>query len=134
VSEVLELGPGLVTSAGVNLLAADHASATGALKLARFHDFGLGTASPTIANTGLANPATAIRSGRAPGTQFNPVPGQYFTSGVMVFSGAGLITEWGLFTDMVGGVLFDRRTWAGTTVTLDSAIEARYTLTINAGG
>lgn len=64
----------------------------------------------------------------------NPIPGQYYTSGVVVFTGPGLIVEWGLFTDPSAGTLVDRRTWAGTAVSPDSAIEARYTLTINAGG
>ena len=123
-----------MTTVGVNLLAQDWTSADACLKLLRWHDFGLGTATPTIANTSLASAATLIRAGRASGTQSNPVAGSYFTSGVTVFTGSGLITEWGVFTAATAGTMFDRRTWAGTTVTTDSAIEARYTLTINAGG
>jgi hypothetical protein len=52
----------------------------------------------------------------------------------MVFTGSGTVTEWGLFSALTSGTLWDRRTWAGTAVTTDSALEARYTLTINAGG
>lgn len=128
------LGPGLVTTAGVNLLAQDWSNTDSCLKLAKYHDFGLSSATPTIANTTLGNPANLIRVSRSSGTQSNPLAGQYYTSGVMVFTGAGTIVEWGLFTASSGGTLFDRRTWAGTAVTTDSAIEARYTLTINAGG
>lgn len=68
------------------------------------------------------------------GTQTNPSAGVYYSSGVMVFTGSGTVTEWGLFSALTSGTLWDRRTWAGTAVTTDSALEARYTLTINAGG
>lgn len=102
-----------MTTAGVNLMAQDWTSASAALKLAKYHDFGLGTAAPTTANTILQTPATAIRAARVVGTQSNPVSGAYYSSGVMVFTGSGTITEWGLFTDLTAGTLLDRRTWLG---------------------
>src|SRR5690348_17019930 len=56
VVEERNLGRGLVTNAGVNLLAADWQNTTATLKLSNFHDSGTGTTTPNVADTVMQTP------------------------------------------------------------------------------
>jgi hypothetical protein len=128
-----DLGSGLVTTAGVNLMATDwNASANEqVLKLANYHHSGTGSASPAIGDTTLG---TAVDS-RATGTQSNPASGQYRTVATCTYSTSRAIQEWGLFTATPsGGTLWDRRTFTTINADASTSIEFTYTLTINAGG
>lgn len=133
VLDVLDLGSGLVTTAGVNLMATDWnaASDNQVLKLANYHHSGTGTTSPVIGDTTLE---TAVDS-RATGTQSNPASGQYRTVATCTYSTSRAVTEWGLFTATPsGGTLWDRRTFTVINADASTSIEFTYTLTINAGG
>lgn len=133
VLDVLDLGSGLVTTAGVNLMATDwNASAnTQVLKLANYHHSGTGATAAAIGDTGLV---TAVDS-RATGTQSNPASGQYRTVATCTYTTTRAIQEWGLFTATPsGGTLWDRRTFTTINADTSTSIEFTYTLTINAGG
>ena len=131
--KTVDLGSGLVTTAGVNLLATDwNASANQqTLKLANFHDNGTGVTAAAIGDTALQRPTG---SAGVSGTQSNPVSGQYRTVATISFSGSFAITEWGLFTASSSGTLWDRRVFSAINVDTSTSIEYTYTLTINAGG
>lgn len=128
-----DLGSGLVTTAGVNLMATDYnASANNqVLKLANYHHSGTGATAAAIGDTTLQTPTA---DARATGTQSNPASGQYRTVGTCSYAGSQTITEWGLFTASSSGTLWDRRTFTGIATDSSTSIEFTYTLTINAGG
>jgi hypothetical protein len=131
--EEYDLGSGLVTTAGVNLMATDWNAASNqqVLKLANYHHSGTGSTAPAIGDTGLG---TAVDS-RATGTQSNPASGQYRTVATCTYSTTRAIQEWGLFTATPsGGTLWDRRTFTTINADTSTSIEFTYTLTINAGG
>lgn len=133
VLDELDLGSGLVTTAGVNLMATDwNASANQqVLKLANYHHSGTGSTAPAIGDTGLV----AAVDSRATGTQTNPASGQYRTVATCTYTTTRAIQEWGLFTATPsGGTLWDRRTFTTINADTSTSIEFTYTLTINAGG
>jgi hypothetical protein len=131
--EEYDLGSGLVTTAGVNLMATDwNASANNqTLKLANWHHSGTGATAAAIGDTTLQTPTA---DARATGTQSNPASGQYRTVATCSYAGSQTITEWGLFTATTSGTLWDRRTFTGIATDTSTSIEFTYTLTINAGG
>lgn len=133
VLDEIDLGSGLVTTAGVNLMAQDwNASANNqVLKLANYHHSGTGATAAAIGDTTLQTPTA---DARATGTQSNPASGQYRTVGTCSYAGSQTITEWGLFTASSSGTLWDRRTFTGIATDSSTSIEFTYTLTINAGG
>jgi len=128
-----DLGSGLVTTAGVNLMATDWNAASNqqVLKLANYHHSGTGATAAAIGDTTLQTPTA---DARATGTQSNPTSGQYRTVATCSYAGSQTITEWGLFTASSGGTLWDRRTFTGIATDSSTSIEFTYTLTINAGG
>lgn len=128
-----DLGSGLVTTAGVNLMAQDwNASANQqVLKLANFHDSGTGATAAAIGDTALQTPTGGAR---VSGTQSNPVSGQYRTVATISYGSSFAVTEWGLFTASSGTTLWDRRVFTSIGVDTSTSIEFTYTLTINAGG
>lgn len=131
--DVFDLGSGLVTTAGVNLMATDWNAAANnqVLKLANFHDNGTGTTAAAIGDTALQTPTGAAR---VAGTQSNPASGQYRTVATISYASSFAITEWGLFTASAGTTLWDRRVFSVINVDTTTSIEYTYTLTINAGG
>ena len=129
--EEYDLGSGLVTTAGVNLMAQDWTSANAALKLSNFHHSGTGSTAAAIGDTVLGTPTA---DARATGTQSNPASGQYRTIGTCSYAGSQTIAEWGLFTASSAGTLWDRRVFTGIATDTSTSIEFTYTLTINAGG
>ena len=126
------LGSGLVTTAGVNLLAADWTSATAALKLANFHDSGTGATAAAIADIALQ---IATGNARVSGAQSNPAAGQYRTIATLPYTVAAAITEFGLFTQLaVGPTLWDHKVFALINVNPGDSIQYTYTLTVAPGG
>lgn len=93
------LGSGLVTNAGVAMLANDWNWAANAqtFKLQNFHATGTGTTAAAATDIALQ---TSAGPSPATGTQSNPsVAGtaQYKTVGTLTYSSSLAITEWGLF-------------------------------------
>lgn len=128
---VYDLGSGVVTTAGVTLLAADWTNTTATLKLANNHDSGTGTTAEATSQTGLV---TATGNARGAGTQSNPSAGQYRSQATLAYTATAAITEWGLFTASTGGTLWDRRVFTAINVVNTDSIQFTYTLTCNAGG
>jgi hypothetical protein len=122
----------LVTTAGINLLAADFISGAGT-HIATFnqHDCGTGAVAATIADVALG---AAFGGARLAGVQSTPVAGQYRTVATMNFAGSFDITEWGLFSAAAAGTLWDRRVFGAINVANGDSIQFTYTLTCNAGG
>jgi hypothetical protein len=128
------IGLALVTTAGINILAADFVSgASLRINAFNYHDSGTGTTAAAIGDTALvtqAGPAT-----RATGTQSTPSAGQYRSIGTIAYVSTLAITEWGLFSQAAqGGTLWDRRTFAALNVVSGDSLAVTYTLTCNAGG
>lgn len=125
------LGSGLVTTAGVTLLAADWMNATATLKLANYHDSGTGTTAAAIGDTALQ---TGTGNARVAGTQSNPSAGIYKTVATLSYTATAAITEWGLFTATTSVTLWDHKIFAAINVVNTDQIQFSYSLTCTAGG
>jgi hypothetical protein len=122
----------LVTTAGINLLAADFITGAGThISAFNYHDCGTGAVAAAIGDVALGNP---FGGARVAGTQSTPVAGQYRSVATINFAGAFAITEWGLFSAAAGPTLWDRRVFAAINVANGDSIQFTYTLTCNAGG
>lgn len=124
---------GLVTTAGVNYLAADMLSASAnRINAFTFQDAGTGATAEAIANTALVTPAGIAR---VSGAMTNPVAGQFRNIATLAFTSTLVIAEWGLFSAASVGTLWDRRLVSPTigVNNLDS-IQFTYTCTVTAGG
>jgi hypothetical protein len=127
-------GFALVTTAGVNYLAADFLSgSSNHISAFNFHDSGTGTTAAAIGDTTLqtqAGPTT-----RATGTQSNPVAGTYRSVGTISYVSTLAITEWGLFSQAAqGGTLWDHRIFSALNVSSGDSITYTYSVAITAGG
>ena len=129
--EYRDLGSGLVTTAGVNLLAADYTNATATLKLSNYHDSGTGTTAAAIADTAMQTPTGGAR---VAGTQTNPVSGTYRTVATISYTSSLAITEWGLFTATSAGTMWDHKVFAAINVSSGDSIQLTYSLVAVAGG
>jgi len=129
--ETIDLGSGLVTTAGVNLLAADWTNTTATLKLANYHETGTGATAAAIGDTAMQ---TTTSVARVAGTQTNPVAGQYRTVATVNFAAGFAVTEWGLFTAVSGVTMWDHKVFAAINVLSGDSIQFTYTLTCTAGG
>ena len=122
----------LVTTAGINLLAADFVSGAGThISAFTYVDFGTGVSAAAIGDTALGTPAGTAR---VSGTQSTPSAGQYRVVGTVSFTSSLAITEFGLFSASTVGTLWDRRVFAALNVSNGDSITATYTLTTTAGG
>jgi len=129
--EDIDLGSGLVTTAGVNLMATDYSNANATLKIENYHDSGTGTTAATIADTGLQTPTG---NARVAGTQSNPSAGQYRTVATLAYTASAAITEWGLFSASTAGTMWDHKVFSALNVQNGDSITFTYTLTVTAGG
>jgi hypothetical protein len=122
----------LVTTAGVNYLAADFISG-GSAHIAAFNwqDCGTGTNPAVIADTTLQTPAG---TSRVSGTQSTPSSGQYRSVATIPFTGTLAITEFGLFSAASTGTLWDHRVFSVINVANGDSIQFTYTVTVTAGG
>jgi hypothetical protein len=131
----LDLGSGLVTTAGVNLMGGDWTNANATLKAMNDHDSSTGTTAAAIGDTALGVVPPAGVPARAVGTQSNAVANVYKTVGTQTYTAALAITEWGLFNQVAqGGTLWDHKVFAAINVVSGDSIQFTYSLTINAGG
>lgn len=130
--DVRELGSGLVTTAGVNYLAADFNDGANDISAFDFHAVGIGTTAAAIGDTAIENSTGA--PARVSGTPSNPTSNQYRSIATVSFTSSLAITEWGLFSASTAGTLWDRRVFAAINVVNGDSIQFTYTLTVNAGG
>ncbi len=124
---------GIVTTVGVNYMATDFASGgvTPTISGFKFHDSGIGTTAAVIGDTDIE---TTDAEARVSGTPSNPSANQYRTVGTIAYTTTKAITEWGLFSVITGGTLWDRRVFSAINVVNGDSIQFTYTLTVNAGG
>lgn len=125
------LGSGVVTNAGVNLLAADWQNVTATLKAANYHDSGTGTTAPAVTDTTLQTPTGNARQF---GSQSNSASNVYQTVATLAYGGVFAITEWGLFTAVTLGTMWDHRTFTAINCVAGDTIQFTYQLTVVSGG
>lgn len=97
--DVQDLGSGLVTNIGVNLMANDFGWTTATLKAMNFHAVGSGStaaaASDFFLQTAIgAGSLTGSTNGYMTGTQTNPLQGQYRTTSTFTAASTITINEW----------------------------------------
>jgi hypothetical protein len=124
---------GLVTTAGVNYMASDFASggATPTISGMKYHACGTGTTAAAIGDTALQTDSGVAR---VIGTPSNPSANIYKSIGTMAFVSSLAITEWGLFSALTVGTLWDHRVFSAINVNSGDSIQFTYQLTIAAGG
>lgn len=128
--EEKDLGTGIITTAGVNLWAADWNNATATIKLATWHDSGTGVTAPTVSDTAMQTPTGNVR---IQGSQSN-LTNVYKTIATLSYGGSLAITEWGLFTAITSVTMFDHRTFTAINCLAGDTIQFSYSLTLVSGG
>lgn len=128
--EERDLGSGVVTTLGVRAIAAEGTTNISTIHLVNWHDSGTGSAIPGIADVALQTPTGSPRSVGSQSNVFNvyqSVANISYTSNIT-------ITEWGVWTALSGGTLFDRRTFTGQPVLIGDVLQWIYQLTVVPGG
>jgi hypothetical protein len=120
------LGGGVVTNAGVNLLAADWTNGVATLAASNWHDSGTGTTAPTVSDTIMQTPTG---NARIQGAQSN-ASNVYQTVATLSYGTTFAITEWGLFTASSNGTMWDHRTFAAINCVAGDSIQFTYQLTV----
>lgn len=125
--------PMIVTTAGVNYMASDFASggATPTISGFKFHASGTGSTAAAVTDTTLGTDSGVAR---VTGTPTNPSANQYRSVATMAYVSSLAITEWGLFSAVTSGTLWDRRVFSAINVVSGDSIQFTYTLTVNNGG
>jgi hypothetical protein len=123
---------GIVTTAGVNYMAADFRSGgvTPTISGFKFHDSGTGTNGAVVGDTVLQTPTGIARVSGTPTGATN----QYISTATIAYNNTFAVTEWGLFSASSSGTLWDRRTFTAINVVNGDSIQFAYTLTVNNGG
>jgi hypothetical protein len=133
------LGRKLVTSAGVNYIAADFAGGGSDVQDFKFHGFGTGTNAESTANTTLQTELTTeyvTNSTRPTGSQ-SASTNTYTTVGTLSPDSGGTlaITEHGLFSASSAGTLLDRTVFSAVNLVASAdSLAATYVLTLPSGG
>jgi hypothetical protein len=131
--EFLDLGSGVVTTAGVNYLTADMAGGANDISAFTWHGTGIGATAAVIGDTALGN--TTGAPARVSGTQTTPGTVNIFQSvATIAYTGTLAITEWGLFSAVTAGTMWDRRVFTAINVNNLDSIQFTYQLTTAAGG
>lgn len=131
--EKYDLGSGMVTTAGVGYLADDFAGAIGSADCTLFNYHAAGTG-VTIAAIGDTTMQTDSGVTRVAGVQTNPSAPVYRTVATLAFTTTLAITEWGLFSAVSAGTLWDRKVFTAINVVNLDSIQFTYDLTVNSGG
>ena len=122
----------LVTTAGINYLAADFlSSSSNRINAFQYSDCGTGTTAAAIGQTALVTPAGTAR---VSGTGTNPVAGTYQSVATIAFTTSLAITEYGLFSASSSGTMWDRRVFTAINVNNGDSIAFTYSVIMNAGG
>ena len=119
----------MVTTAGVNYLAADFAGGADHIGLFKYHGCGVGTGDEAVGNVGLGS---AIES-RSTGNQ-NSTDNVYTTVATIAMTDIHAVTEHGLFSASTSGTLWDRSKFSAINVISGDSIQFTYALTCTAGG
>jgi len=121
---------GLVTNVGVNFEAAAFSNSGPQVNTLNYHDSGTGTTPAAITDTALVSPAGAPRVLGVQSSSTNI----YQTVATIGYASVLLIGEWGLFSALTGGTLWDRRVINIITTAPGDQIEWTYTCTFAPGG
>lgn len=128
-----DLGSGLVTTAGVNYMAADMAGGASDISAFTFHGTGIGAVAAVIGDTALGNATGA--PARVSGTSTQPGTVNIFRQvATVAYTSTLAITEWGLFSAVTTGTMWDRKTFTAINVVSGDSIQFTYELSIAAGG
>lgn len=134
----LDLGSGLVTSAGVVKLSQDTAVSAGSAAFNAFknHGTGTGTTAAAVGDTALQ---TAIGTTATAGANTNAAVSTNATVtsiATVAYSGTSAVTEWGLFnsTTLAGATMWDHKIFTAINVVNGDSIQFTYVLTLNSGG
>lgn len=128
-----DLGSGVVTNVGVIYMSQAMTGASSAINNFNYHDSGTSTDAAAVTDTSVT--LSSGIPGRATGSQTCPTTGQYRTVATQTYTSGGVpISEWGLFSQVTGGTLWDRKTFGTITVANGDSIQFTYSLTIVAGG
>lgn len=132
------VGNRVVTTAGVNYIAADFNDGGSDISAFDYHGLGTGTGAEAVGDTTLGTELTTEYTGntRTAGTPSNPSANIYRSACTSTLdSGTPAITEHGLFTAAAAGTLLDRTKF--TAINLDGTagdgILTTYSLTLTAG-
>jgi hypothetical protein len=100
-----------------------------------YHACGTGTTAESASQTALVTEATTITD-REAGAKTQPAANQLQTVATQTFTGAGAITEHGLFSVVTesAGVMWDRSVFSAINVGNSDSIQWTYTATFSSGG
>lgn len=121
----------VVTTAGVNYLAADMNEGASDINAFDWHASGTGIVAEAVGDTALGTDSAVAR---VSGTASNPTANQYRSVATMSYTSTLAITEHGLFSASTAGTLWDRSVFAAINVVSGDSIQFTYTLTVTAGG
>jgi hypothetical protein len=130
----------LVTTAGVNFIAARLANTTPAdISLFNFHAIGTGTTAAAVGDTALQTEITTqylTNNTRPTGTQSNPSANIYQSTATVTVDASVAATEWGLLTQAAtgGGTLLDRKVYTVVNLAASDSLVPTYQLTLPSGG
>lgn len=135
----LDLGSGLVTTAGVVKLSQDTAVTAGAaaFSLFRNHGSGTGTVAAAVGDTALGTAIGTTATNASSHTNATATTNATITSVATVsYTATAAVTEWGLFTSttLAGATMWDRKVFAAINVVNGDSIQFTYTLTLTSGG
>ena len=124
---------GIATTAGVNYMATDFASGgvTPTISGFKFHASGTGTTAAAVTDTAMQTDSGVAR---VSGTASNPAANQYRSVATMAYTSTLAITEWGLFSALTAGTLWDRRVFSAINVVSGDSVQFTFTETISNGG
>lgn len=133
------VGRRVVTTAGVNYIAADFNDGGSDVNAFDYHGLGTGSTAEAVGDTTLVTELTTEYTGnvRASGTPSNPSANVYRNVGTNTLdSGTPALREHGLFTASSAGTLLDRTVYAAINLdgTAGDSLQATYSLTLTAGG
>jgi hypothetical protein len=134
----VDLGSGLVTTAGVVKLSQDTAVSAGSAAFNAFKNVGTGTGT-TAAAVGDTALQTAIGTTATAGANTNATVSTNATVTnitTVAYSGTAAVTEWGLFnsTTLAGATMWDHKIVSALNVVSGDSIQWTYVLTLNSGG
>ena len=98
-----------------------------------WHGTGIGTTAAAIGDTALGN--TTGAPARVSGTSTQPGTVNIFRQvATVAYTSTLAITEWGLFSAVTAGTMWDRKVFTAINVVSGDSIQFTYDLTITAGG
>lgn len=136
---VLDLGSGLVTTAGVVKLSQDVSVTAGSAAFALFrnHGSGTGTTAAAVGDTALQTAIGTTATNASSHTQATVSTNATITSvATVAYTGTAAVTEWGLFssTTLAGATMWDHKIFSAINVVNGDSIQFTYVLTLTSGG